>query len=154
MGTAMPTTAAENKRIVRRIREEVEQQGNLDAIDEIFADDVVMHTPMGELHGPEAIKEMYESDRRGFSDSTETIHTVISEDDTVALRLTERGTHDGEFMRIEPTGKEFEIQTMAFFRIEDEKVAEWWMQPDTFGFFQQLGVTPADLSETVPADDD
>jgi steroid delta-isomerase-like uncharacterized protein len=150
----MSTTAEENKRIVRRIREEVEDQGDLGAIDEIFAEDVVMHTPMGEFSGHEAIKEMYESDREGFSDSAETIHDVIAEGDTVAMRLTERGTHDGEFMGIEPTGKEFEIQTMAFFRMEDGKVAEWWMQPDTLGLMQQLGVNPEDLSEALPADDD
>lgn len=150
----MPTTAAENKRIVRRIREDVEDQGDLDAITEIFAEDVVVHTPMGEFRGPEAITEMYESDRQGFSDSTETIHTVIAEGDTVAMRLTESGTHDGEFMGIEPTGREFEIQTMAFFRLEDGQIAEWWMQPDTLGLVQQLGVTPEDLREAVPADDD
>jgi len=154
MGTPMPTTTEENKRTVRRIREEVEEQGDLDAIDEIFAEDVVTHTPMGEFRGPEAIREMYESDREGFSDSTEKIHDVIAEGDTVAMRLTERGTHDGEFMGIEPTGREFEIQTMTFFRLEDGKVAEWWMQPDTLGFMQQLGVTPEDLSEAMPADDD
>ena len=150
----MSTTAEENKRIVRRIREEVEEMWNLDAIDEIFAEDVVTHTPMGEFRGPEAIREMYESDREGFSDSTETIHDVIAEGDTVAMRLTERGTHDGEFMGIEPTGNEFEIQTMAFFRLEDGKIAEWWMQPDTLGFMQQLGVNPEDLGEAVPVDDD
>jgi len=148
------TTAEENKRIVSRIRDEVEGQGDLDAIDEIFAEDVVTHTPMGEFRGPEAIKEMYEQEGGAFSDSTETIHDFIAEGDTVAMRLTEHGTHDGEFMGIEPTGKEYEIQTMAFFRLEDGKVAEWWMQPDTLGFVQQLGVAPEDLGDAVPADDD
>ena len=127
---------------------------NLDAIDEIFAEDVVTHTPMGELRGTAAIKEMYESDREGFSDSTEEIHAVIAEGEFVAMRLTERGTHEGEFMGIEPTGKEFEIQTMAFFRLEDGKIAEWWMQPDTLGLVQQLGVTPEQLSAAVPANND
>ncbi|MEA5389127.1 ester cyclase [Haloarculaceae archaeon H-GB11] len=68
--------------------------------------------------------------------------------------MTERGTHDGEFMGMEPTGKEYEIQTTAFLHLEDGKVAEWWIQPDTLGFIQQLGVNPEDLGEAVPADDD
>jgi steroid delta-isomerase-like uncharacterized protein len=150
----MPSTAEENKRIVRRIREEVEEQGDLDVIAEIFAEDVVTHTPVGDLRGPEAIREMYESDREGLSDSTETIHDFIAEGDTVAIRLTERGTHDGEFMGIEPTGEEFEIQSMAFFRLEDGKIVEWWMQPDTLGLVQQLGLNPEDLSAAVQAADD
>jgi len=148
------TTAEENKRIVRRIREEVEEQGNLDAIDEIFAEDVLTHTPMGEFRGAEAIREMYEQESEAFPDSTEAIHDVIAEGDIVAMRLTEHGTHDGEFMGIQPTGKEYEIQTMAFLRLEDGKVAEWWIQPDTLGVVQQLGVTPEDLQAAVPADDD
>ncbi len=47
------------------------------------------------------------------------IHNCIAADNTVTMQLTERGTHDGEFMGIEPTGKEFEIQTTAFFHLEE-----------------------------------
>jgi steroid delta-isomerase-like uncharacterized protein len=150
----MSTKSEDNKRIVRRIRDEVEEQGNLDAVDEIFAEDVVVHTPMGEFSGREAVKEMYESDRKAFSDSTETIHDFIAEGDTVAVRMTERGTHDGEFMGMAPTGKEYEIQTTAFLHLEDGEVAEWWIQPDTLGFLRQLGVNPEDLSKAMPTDDD
>lgn len=150
----MSTKSEDNKRIVRRIRDEVEEQGDLGAVDEIFAEDVVVHTPMGEFSGREAIKEMYEGDRKAFSDSTETIHDFVAEGNTVAIRMTERGTHDGEFMGMEPTGKEYEIQTTAFLHLEDGKVAEWWIQPDTLGFLQQLGVNPENLSEAMPAEDD
>lgn len=149
----MPTTA-ENKRIVRRIRDEIEDQGDLDVIDEIFAEDVVVHTPMGELSGREAVREMYESDRVAFSDSTEAIHDFIAEGDTVAVRMTERGTHDGPFMGLEPTGKEFQMQTMAFLHMEDGEITEWWVQPDALGFIEQLGIDPEDLGEAVSAGDD
>jgi predicted ester cyclase len=148
------TTAEENKRVVRRIREEVEEGGNVDAVEEIFAADVVVHTPMGDRRGRESVREIYEGDREAFSGSTETIHDLVAEGDTVAIRLTERGTHDGTFMWIEPTGNEFEIQTMAFFRLEDGMVVEWWLQPDLFGFVQQLDVNPDDLGEALAADDD
>lgn len=57
-------------------------------------------------------------------------------------------------MGIEPTSKEFEIQTMSFFRLEDGKTAEWWMQPDILGLVQQLGVNPEDLGEAMPPEDD
>ena len=136
----MSTTPEENKRLVRRIREEIEQQGNLDAIDEIFAEDVVTHTPVGEFRGPDAIREMYESDSEVFKDSTETIHSVVAEGDTVAMRLTESGTHNGPFMGIEPTGRPFEIETMSFFRWrlpirslpggEVVVIAAWGVEPE------------------------
>ena len=148
------TTTAENKRIARRVLEEVVERGDLDAIDEIYTEDAVEHTPVGDFSGHEEIREGFELTLGAFSDYTVTVDDVIAEGDTVAVRLTERGTHDGEFMGIDPTGREFEIRTMAFLRLEDGKVTEWWMQSDTLGFMQQLGVNPEDLSAAVPADDD
>lgn len=136
----MTTTAEENKRLVRRIPEEVANQGNLDAIDEIFTENAVDHTPFGELRGHQEIKEQFELFLGAFPDFTVTIDDVIAEDDTVAVRVTQRGTHDGEFMGIDPTGQEIEIQTMAFIRVEEGKVAERWIQPDRLGLMQQLGV--------------
>jgi predicted ester cyclase len=149
-----PTREAENKRVVRRIREEVEEQGNLDAVDELVAADAVLHTPMGDVRGREAIRAMYEADRVGFPDYTETVHEVVAEGDTVAVRLTERGTHEGEFMGLAPTGREYEVQTMAFLHVEDGTVTEWWTQPDTLGLVEQLGFDPDDLRAAMPAGDD
>jgi len=136
----MTTTAEENKRIARRILEEVVEQGNLDAVDELYTEDAVEHTPVGDFSGRETIRGGFEMTRRAFSDYTVSVDDIIAEGDTVAVRLTERGTHDGEFMGIEATGKEFEHQTMAFLRLEEGKVAEWWVQPDNLGLMQQLGV--------------
>jgi len=136
----MTTTAEENKRIARRVVEEVVERGNLDAIDEIYTEDAVEHTPVGDFSGHEEITEGFELTLGAFSDYTVTVDDVIAEGDTVAVRLTERGTHDGEFMGIDPTGREFEIRTMAFLRLENGKVAEWWVQPDNLGLMRQLGV--------------
>lgn len=63
----------------------------------------------------------------------------IAKGDTVAVRSTHRGTHEGEFMGIEPTGKQIEVENTIFARIEDGKVVERWVQFDTFGLMQQLG---------------
>ncbi|MFC7228762.1 ester cyclase [Salinirubellus salinus] len=149
----MTSTPEENKRIVRRIRDDIEEQGDLDAVDEIFAEDAVVHGLLRDFSGRDEIREMFAMDREAFPDDTETIHDLIAEGDTVAVRMTERGTHDSEFMGIEPTGNEFEIQTMAFLRLEGGKVAEWWVQPDLLGFLRQLGVSPEELSAAVRADD-
>jgi predicted ester cyclase len=136
----MTTTAEGNKRIARRILEEVVEQGNLDAVDESYTEDAVEHTPMGEFSGRERIKEGFARNRDAFSDYTVTVDDMIAEGDTVAVRLTERGTHDGELLGIDPTGNAFQHQTMAFLRLEDGKVAEWWVLPDNLGFMQQIGV--------------
>lgn len=134
------TTATENKRIVRRLPEEVATQDDIDVLDEIFAEDFVDHTPLGELHGREAAKEGFEQIFAAFPDRTVTVEDLIAEEDTVAIRVTWHATHDGEFMGIEPTGREVEFSVTEVHRLEEGEIAERWVQPDQLGLMQQLGV--------------
>ena len=60
--------------------------------------------------------------------------------DVVALRVTLKGTHTGEFMGIEPTGEEFEFLNLVWNRMADGQVAERWVVPDMLTFFAQLGL--------------
>lgn len=59
-----------------------------------------------------------------FSDFSVTIEELIAEGDSIALRGTERGTHQGEFMDIEPTGRTIEFELMEFARMENGKIIE------------------------------
>lgn len=135
-------TAEENKRIVRRIPEEVVDAGNTDRYNEILAPDVVDHlpAPVGETRGREAAKNLVEQVHVAFPDLSVTVEDMVAEGDTVALRVTWRGTHEGEYFGIEPTSREVEFQIEAFLRLEEGKVVERWIQPDQFGLMQQLGV--------------
>lgn len=133
------TTAEANERVVRRILEEVVEGGRLDEVENLYTEDAVEHTPMGDVTGHEGLRESFRS-LDAFSDYSVTVEDLISEGDTVAVRMTERGTHDGELMGIEPTGRSFEHESMAFLRLEDGKVAEWWVLPDNLGLMRQLGV--------------
>ncbi|MFC7098909.1 ester cyclase [Halobaculum marinum] len=132
---------AEAKRIARRYPEEVATERNLDLIDELLTEDYVEHGPFGrESHGRAEDRAGMDEILTAFPDFEATVEDVIAEGDMVAMRVTLRGTHEGEFMGIEPTGRSFEVQNMLFTRIEDGKIAERWVQPDTLGMFQQLGV--------------
>ncbi|WP_380680232.1 ester cyclase [Salinigranum sp. GCM10025319] len=135
------SSTEENKRIARRYPEEVATGRNVDLIDELETEDFVEHGPFGqETRGPNADKERMREFLAAFPDFEATVEDVIAEGDTVAMRVRLRGTHEGEFMGIEPTGRSFEVQNMVFTRIRDGKVAERWIQPDTFALMQQLGV--------------
>jgi steroid delta-isomerase-like uncharacterized protein len=132
------STPAENKRIARRFPEEVATAGNVDLIEELCTPDVVDRSPLGEVHGHDELKRHLESIRAAFSDHSATVEDAVAEGDTVAMRVTLRGTHDGEFMGIEPTGNEFAVTNMVFTRIEDGRIAERWVNPDVYGLMQQL----------------
>lgn len=138
----MSTTEAEHKEVARRISEEVFDEGNLDLVDEFFADDFVGHsaTAPEDLHGPEEYKEFVAMTRSAFPDVESTSEDLVAEGDRVVERHVARGTHQGEFMGIEPTGTEVEVEGITILRFEDGAVAESWDIADLFGRMQQLGV--------------
>ena len=136
----MTTTDEENRRIARRVPEEILAEGAFDLIEDLFAEDAVDQAPLGTDTGRDEIRAGMEAMRAAFPDLSATVEDAVSEDGTVAMRLTLRGTHEGEFMGVEPTGKTIEVGSMVFTRIEDGKIAERWAQPDTLGLFRQLGV--------------
>jgi steroid delta-isomerase-like uncharacterized protein len=78
-----------------------------------------------------------------FPDSNFLIDDVIAEGDKVAVRHRLQGTHQAELQGIPATGRRVEIGAIVVFRIEDEKVAEAWLNADIMGMMQQLGVVPA-----------
>lgn len=135
------TAVEENKRIVSRIPEAV-QAGDFDALDEILAEDVVDHlpAPLGEVRGREEAKNVVRQIKAAFPDLSVTVEDMVAEGDTVAVRVRWNATHEGEYLGIEPTGREVEFRILAFLRLEEGRVVERWIQPDQFGTMHQLGV--------------
>ncbi|SEL27161.1 ester cyclase [Haloferax larsenii] len=141
-----PTDEA-NALVARRFPEEVATEGKIEIIDEICAEDIVDHSPLGDRRGREELKEQLRKLNEAFGDFSATVEDIVTEGDTVAMRVTLRGTHESEFMGFEPTGKSFEAGNMVFTRIEDGLIAERWVEPDLLGMFTQLGIVDVDVSE-------
>ena len=140
-------SAEENKATLRRVPEEVFNQGDLSVVDELFAPDYVLHdpgVPGGELRGPEAFKEQWVSMfRSAFPDLQLTIEDQVAEGDKVASRYTSRGTHQGELMGNAPSGNRMAVPGILIDRFSSEgKIEEQWIDYDTLGFMQQIGAIP------------
>ena len=75
-----------------------------------------------------------------FPDLHITIQDQIAENDLVATRYVMRGTHQGEFADIPPTGKQFTVTGIEMHRFADGKLVELWNVVDLLGMLQQLGV--------------
>jgi steroid delta-isomerase-like uncharacterized protein len=141
----MSVSAEENKALVRRSFEEVFNQGNLDAVEEIFAPDYVLHDPTSpeEIRGTEGMRQYVSMYRTAFPDLQQTIEEQIAEGEKVATRLTGRGTHQGELIGIPPTGNQVEAPGIVINRISGGKIAESWANYDALGMMQQIGAVPA-----------
>lgn len=131
-----------NKQISRRTFEEIWNEGNVDAVDELFAGDFVSHSPPDGTRRPEDIKHDVNVMRSAFPDLHFTLEAQIAEGDRVATLWYARGTHEGEFEGIPPTGAQATIQGITIDRIANGKIVEGWTNWDTVGLLQELGVMP------------
>ena len=106
--------------LVRRYCDEALNPGIFELLDELLAVDFVDHE---ELRGipptRDGLKKKYALLRAGFSDFGFTVEDLFSTGDRVAVRLTVRGTHDGEFMTRPPTGQQFAVASVGIFRSAD-----------------------------------
>jgi steroid delta-isomerase-like uncharacterized protein len=122
--------------------EDVWNQGNLDAVETYIAEDYVEHDPSVHDHidGPEAYRRNVELFRSAFSDLTVTLEDTVVEGDEVAARQRFRGTHEGEFMGVEPTGREIDATSFVICRVEDDRIVETWVETDMLDLLNQLGL--------------
>jgi steroid delta-isomerase-like uncharacterized protein len=141
---AIRSAVEEAKALERRIADEVWTQGKLDVIDEVISPDFVGFSPTdGEFHGPDGFRQLVERYHSAFSGLEMRIERLVAEADWVAANWTARGTHSGELMGIQPTGREATVEGMQFSRIRDGKLVESHGLFDALGMLQQLGAVPA-----------
>lgn len=132
-----------NKAQVRRVIEEIYNRGDLAVVDEVTVDDLVIHASSGDIRGREGVKQYVAALRAGFPDLHLTIEDQIAEGDMVVTRWTARGTHEGAFQGIAPTGHAVCVAGTDIDRIVDGRTVECWAHVDELGMMQQLGVVAA-----------
>lgn len=133
----------QNKALVRRVFDEIINQGNLGATDEVLSTRYVNHNFAEVQPGPEGFKQVISMFRSAFPDMKIMIEDVLAEDDKIMTRGYCTGTHHGEFMGIPATGKEVRFGYIDIWRVENGKLTENWVQMDNMSMMQQLGVAPA-----------
>ncbi len=128
----------EGKALVRRMYEEVWNEGRLDVVDDICAPDYRGVGPYGDEHGPDAVKRGVAARRAAFPDIQVTIEDLLVDGDRVAARLTFEGTHQGSFQGIEATGKRVAWSGIWIYRVDGGKFVERWHAYDLLGLLEQL----------------
>lgn len=137
-------TTEQNKALVRRFYAEIDA-GNIDAMDELVAEDYVDHNPApfpNLASGREGLKQAF----RIFWTATPGRHEIedqVAEGDKVVTRLTAHGRHEGDLPGPLPaTGREIRETGVAIHRIANGQIVEHWSDRDDLGLMQQLGVIP------------
>lgn len=143
-GTAEMTSPERDIDVFRRYLEAVSGGDiDLDVLDETLAEDVVHHGLPEELRsGRSGMKTQQESFGSTWADRSIEIEDVVAAGGLVAARLLLTARHVGEFGGIEASDTPVRVELMAFARIRDGRIAEWWEVADVLGLLEQLGVSP------------
>jgi steroid delta-isomerase-like uncharacterized protein len=129
------------KALNKRFNEEVFNRKDERVFDELVAEDIVDHeTFPGMPEGKEGVRTFLRMVWSAFPDLHATIEDEAAEGDRVWSRTRMRGTHQGVFMGISPTGKSIDIQSIDCVRVRDGKAVEHWGVTDMAGLMMQLGV--------------
>ena len=133
-----------NKALVRRWFEEVWNQGRSEVIDELLAEDAVIHGLVDATGNPvrslRSFHDFHTQFRGAFPDMHVSVEDAISESDKVVARCHVAGRHSGDHLGFAATNAPVEFEGIAFVRIENGKIAEAWNQFDFMQMNKQLGI--------------
>ena len=132
----------EHKTLVRRFDEEVWNGRNLSRVDELFADNHIFRAAGSPPLDREGHRQMIAHFQDAFPDGRNTSEELLAEGDKVVQRWTFRGTHQGAFQGIPPTGRPVTLTGISIWRVDGGTIVESWHELDTLGLMQQLGVIP------------
>jgi steroid delta-isomerase-like uncharacterized protein len=131
-----------NKAIARSLVEEIQNQHNISAMDELYAPNYVYHAAHGVPPTLEGNKQFFMILFAAFPDLHLTIDDQIAEGDKVVTRKTMSGTHQGAFAGLPATGKRMSLEILEILQIEGGKIIGSWVFYDRLGLMYQLGVLP------------
>lgn len=132
-----------NEAVVRQLYAAL-NEGDLERMVALVADDLVIHTPVpGIGPGREGFRGFMSIFFSAFPEQSVELHDVIAEGDRVAVHHTHHATHGGDFMGLPPTGRQVSVAGIEIFRIQEGGIAEMWHHDDMLSLMQQLGVVPA-----------
>lgn len=153
--TACPaTTPEQNAALVRGYVEAVYLGHDPSRVGEFLADDFNRNNPARPHQNQPGTADDVARVQRSlteFPDLSATIDDMIASDDMVVVRLTYRGTQQGEFADIgaPATGRQAEWQAIVIWRVECGKLAENWTIADRLVELRQLGIITDDELTTT-----
>jgi predicted ester cyclase len=134
----------QNKAVFYRWFNEAWNQGEYAVAHEIISPQMQVHGAGGQRieMGPEGLIGLIEAWRKAFSDGHMDVDGVVAEGDIVTALLTWRGTHDGDFYGIPPTGKKVVCTSVGIDGMAGGIINAGWGELDMAGMMQQLGAMP------------
>ena len=133
-------SAEKNKTIVRRFYEEMVNTGKVDGIEDFISEEYA-EVNNGEKHavGIEGAKAHIRDVRQTYPDLHLSIQRQIAEGEWVATCITARGTHQGSWLGIKPTGKPVAFTGVNIDRVVGGRIVEHGGAANMLGPLLEIG---------------
>ena len=112
----MSDLATQNKALMRRVYEEMWNQGNPALAVELFTH-------------PAGVERFVSQFLISFPDLQHTVEEMIVENDLIAVRFSASGTHSAPWLQLAATGRSIHYTGVTIARIAENKIIEhhtWW----------------------------
>lgn len=142
-----PGCSAVNKALVEKLFYQGFSGGDMDVLDEVFADGIHFEYP-GVPAGLEGIKAIVQKNNASFAGWRFTMHDTLCDGDRITVRWSASGRHVQSFMGERPTNTEVELSGISIYQVDNNKIIADWVTPDNLGFLTQIGVMePVNMTE-------
>jgi predicted ester cyclase len=135
-------TANENKAIVRRLYEDGWGKGDLKAIEDIFAEEHIIHWndlhPIDQHRTSDEVKQIITAYRNAFPDLQVIIEHIIAENDQVAVQVSFIGTHESEYEGFQPTKEKSRFTDMQMMKLQNGKIVESSLASGGLNYFYSI----------------
>jgi steroid delta-isomerase-like uncharacterized protein len=131
-------TTETNKALVRRLFDELFNQGNPAAANDVIAPDYIDHSPIpAPAPGAEGFARRTAALRAAFVQEA-VFGVFLAEGDLVAFTWQFNGVHTGPFAGLPATGKAVTLSGINVERIKDGRIVEHWSHFDLAGLMKQI----------------
>jgi steroid delta-isomerase-like uncharacterized protein len=128
-----------NKKVILRLFNEGITEKKFEVFDELISEKFIKHGVPNAPGGIGGFKTGLQQFIQAFPDIKVSIQQIIAEGESVATRGFFQGTHQGNFMGVPATGRKVRVEYMDFWKLNDGKCTENWVQMDLHGIMQQIG---------------
>jgi steroid delta-isomerase-like uncharacterized protein len=152
-GEGSMATSSELKKWGRDFIREVLNAHDCAKLAEYVSADIHLHdTVPDHANGIEGLQAQFEELWRAFPDIRATVDVEVAEDPILVVRLTQTGTHTGDFRNLPASGNSFSYHEVHLMKILDGKCVEHWGVINSGHLLQQIGAIHPDVPRPVHRD--
>ena len=112
---------------------------DIHVVEQLYAPDAVLHTPVEDLQGRAAAAAYHRRDWVALGGPSVDVVTLLEDGDRCFARWTLRGRHLGMFHGFPGTDKPATLDEVAVLHFDAELIKEAWITPDVMGMLAQVG---------------